>query len=204
MGITSTLGEYLVSQIFATYCQEHPDTHISILAADIQRINNMLKLYELDWAIIEGNIGSRGLTSLLLDTDYLCLVVSPKHKFAGRDSISLSELKKEKLILRTKNTGTRGLFENHLLSNGENVKNFHVMIEIDNVSTIKELVESNVGVTIVSHSAVKSELSSGNLVAVPIDNLNMTREINMVYSIDFKYTEMLKDIRRIYTATPPR
>lgn len=198
VGITTTLGEYLVSQIFAAYCAEHPNTHINIVTKDIKTIYSMLKSYELDWAIVEGNIQSSHFTSLLLDTDYLCLLVSPKHKFASRESVSLYELKKEKLILRTKNTGTRNLFENHLLSHSENIKNFNIMIEIDNITTIKELVASNAGVTIIAHSAVRNEVASGSLIVVPIENMNMIREINIMYNNDFRHIETLKEIRDIY------
>lgn len=203
VGITTTLGEYLVSQIFASYCREHPNTHINIVTKDIKNIYNMLRFYELDWAIVEGNIPSGRFTSVLLDTDYLCLAVSPNHKFAAKGSISLPELKKEKLILRTQNAGTRTLFENHLLSHSENIRNFNIMIEIDNITTIKELVASNIGVTIIAHSAIKNEVASGNLVEIPIDNLNMIREINIVYNNDFRYTEILKDIRNIYYKIQP-
>ncbi len=199
VGITTTLGEYLVSQIFAPYCKEHPNARINIITKDIKTIYDILRSYELDWAIVEGNIASSDFTTLLLDTDYLCLAVSPRHRFASRKSVSLHELKKEKLILRTKNTGTRTLFENHLLRHFENIRNFNIMIEIDNITTIKELVASNVGVTIIAHSAIRNEVDSGSLVVVPIDNLNMIREINIVYNNDFQHTEVLKDIRDIYT-----
>lgn len=199
VGITATLAEYLISQIFASYCLEHPNTHINIITTDLNSIYSMLKSYELDWAIIEGSIQSRHLTSLLLDTDYLCLAVSRRHEFASRESVSLHELKSQKLILRTKNAGTRILFENHLLSRSENINNFNIMIEIDNITTIKELVSYNAGVTIIAHSAIKNEVAAGSLVVVPIDNLNMIREINIVYHNDFKYTEMLRDIRNIHS-----
>ncbi|SHI19827.1 LysR family transcriptional regulator [Sporanaerobacter acetigenes] len=198
VGITTTMGEYLVSQVFATYCKENPKVHINIVTDNIKNIYDMLQSYELDCAIIEGNISNKKYTSILLDTDYLCLIVSPKHKFAKKKSVSLFELKKEKFILRSSNAGTRILFENHLLSHSENIKNFNIVIEIDNITAIKELVASNLGVSIMAHSAIKEEEASGKLVVVPIENLNMVREINMVYHHDFKHTQVLKDIRRIY------
>ena len=198
VGITTTIGEYLVSQVFSTYCKENPGVHINILTDNIKNIYNKLQSYELDCAIVEGNIPNKNYTSILLDTDYLCLIVSPKHKFAQRESVSLLELKKEKFILRSPNAGTRSLFENHLLSHSENIKNFNIVIEIDNITAIKELVASNLGVTIMAHSAIKEEEASGKLVVVPIENLNMIREINMVYHHDFKHTQVLEDIRRIY------
>jgi LysR family transcriptional regulator, transcriptional activator of the cysJI operon len=199
VGVTPTLGETIVSQIFAPYCREHPEAHIAIVTHSLKKISNMLKSDEIDWAIIDGNIPGDDYTSVLLDTDYLCLVVSPRHRFAGMKTVSLSELKKEKLIMRSPNTGTRTLFENHLSSHSESIRNFNIIIEIDNITTIKELVSSNLGVSIIAHSACKTEEASGTLVVVPIRNLTMLREINCIFKKDSGHTEILEEIGRIYT-----
>ena len=204
VGITTTLGEYLVSQIFMQYCQEYPDVNINIVTDTISSIYEMLSLYQLDLAIVEGsipNISSKDYTSALLDTDSLCLIVSPKHEFATRKSVSLAELKGEKFILRSSSAGTRTLFETHLLKQNESIENFNILIETDNISTIKELVASNLGVTIMAHSACQEETLSGKLVEVPIENMNMRREINIVYHRDFTHTEVLEDIFRIYNTS---
>lgn len=71
----------------------------------------MLKSYEVDIGIVEGSIPDENLTQVLLDTDYLCLIVSPQHPFARRGSVSLEELKGQRLILRSRQAGTRKLFE---------------------------------------------------------------------------------------------
>ncbi|HAH63424.1 MAG TPA: LysR family transcriptional regulator [Treponema sp.] len=199
VGVTPTLGESIVSQIFAPYCREHPEAHIAIVTHNLKKIGNMLKLDELDWAIVDGTIPGDEYASVLLDTDYLCLVVSPMHRFAKMKTVSLSELKKEKLIMRSPNTGTRTLFENHLLSRSEDIRNFNIIIEIDNITTIKELVSSNLGVSIIAHSACKAEEASGTLVVVPIQNLTMIREINCIFRKDSRHMEILEDIDKIYT-----
>lgn len=84
VGVTPTLSESLVAQVFSTYCKEHPEMRITIATHSLKKINTMLKSYELDWAIVDGNIQGDQYTSILLDTDYLCLVVSPQHRFARR------------------------------------------------------------------------------------------------------------------------
>lgn len=198
VGVTTTLGESLVARVFAAYCAEHPEARINIATHGLKKLGNMLKSYEIDWAIVDGNIQGDQYRSVLLDTDYLCLVVSPQHRFARRRSVSLSELKRERLIMRSESTGTRTLFENHLLSHSENIKNFNITIEVDAISTIKELVASNLGATIIAHSACKVEEASGELVVVPIRGLNMTREINLVFHADFRHAEVLEEIEGIY------
>lgn len=201
VGITTTLGEYLVSQIFSNYCSEHPEVSINIVTDTINNIYDMLSLGQADLAIVEGGYSRDKYSSVLLDTDYLCLVVGPDHPLAHRRSVALQELKKERFILRSPNAGTRTLFESHLRRHNEDISAFNIIIETDNITTIKELVASGLGVTIMAHSACREEAAAGRLVLVPIENMNMPREINMVYHQDFSHPEVLAEILRIYRDT---
>ncbi len=200
VGTTTTVGEYVVSQLFITYCNEHPGVHINIVTDNLNSILGKLQSYELDWAIVDGRVSSDGINSIQLGSDYLCLVVSPMHPFAKRKSVGLAELKNERFILRSPNAGTRALFEKYLLDHSEDIRNFNILIEIDNISTIKELVYSNLGITVMSHSACRDEEASGRLVTVPVINFNVTREINIIYHRSFEHIEMLSEIRRIYNS----
>lgn len=199
IGITHTAGENLVTQALAVYCNGHPHTHINIYTDSINNLYDKLGLYELDLAIVEGILPDDRFRSVLLDTDYLCLIVSPRHPFAHRQSILLSELKGERLILRPPGAGTRKLFESFLTGSGESIQSFDVMMEIDNIAMIKNLVSSELAVSVISHSACREEIRAGRLVAVPIENANMTREVNMVYPPDFAHTGLLDELRQIYS-----
>ena len=177
---------------------EHTQTHINVYTDTIQNLYTKLGLYELDLAIVEGILPDSRYRSVLLDTDYLCLIVAPEHPFAARQSVLLSELKREKLILRPPMAGTRVLFESFLMSHGETISNFNVIMEMDNIAMIKNLVSMNLAVSVIAHSACREELRSGRLAAVPIENANMTREINMVYHHDFSHLDLLEELSRIY------
>lgn len=198
VGITTTLGEYLVSQIFVDYCNEHPEVSINIYSDSLNHLHTMLSLYQLDLIIVEGAIQSESYVNVLLDTDFLCLAVSPQHPFATRTAVTLQELKRERFILRTQSAGTRTLFEEALLRQGENIRDFNIVIETDNITTIKELVSAGLGVTVMAHSACRQEERAGKLSLVPVKNMNMPREINIVHRKDFEHAEILRDILAIY------
>lgn len=198
VGITTTLGEYLVSQIFVDYCNEHPEVSINIYSDSLNHLHTMLSLYQLDLIIVEGAIQSESYVNVLLDTDFLCLAVSPQHPFATRTAVTLQELKRERFILRTQSAGTRTLFEEALLRQGENIRDFNIVIETDNITTIKELVSAGLGVTVMAHSACRQEERAGKLSLVPVENMNMPREINIVHRKDFEHAEILRDILAIY------
>lgn len=198
IAMTPSANEQYIPQALAIYCNEHPATHINIQTDTIKHIYNKLKDYEVDIGIVEGRPELPGLISILLDTDCLSLVVSPEHRFARRKSVTLSDLKGENFILRSKKAGTRKLFESYLNKNDFNLSALNIIIETDNLSTIKELVALNYGITIISNSSCTEEERSGKLVIVPIDGVVMLREINMVHNADFDHADIFADLKDIY------
>ena len=145
----------------------------------------MLRFYELDFAIVDGVMPSGRYSSILLGTDYLCLIASPDHPFAKRSSVTLDELTNEKLVLRPKAAGTRKLFEGYLISHGRSIQDYRVIMEIDSVSAIKEIVAGNLGVSIISHNVCHEEEKSGKLAVVPIENCRMVRQLSLVFPPTF-------------------
>ena len=45
------------------------------------------------------------------------------------------------------------------------------------------------------------ELTKGKIPVLPIENLSMIREVNILYHHTFKHAEILQDIVRIYNET---
>ena len=78
------------------------------------------------------------------------------------------------------------------------IDEFDVMLAMDNVATIKDLIRHGYGVSVLAKSACMDELRKKKLTALPIENLSMIREINIVYGDYFKYPELLQEIVRIY------
>ncbi len=157
VGITPTASDLLAPQVITAYLKAHPNMRIEVVRNRIKKIDTMLRFYELDFAIIDGVMPGERYSSILLGTDYLCLIASPEHPFAKRTSVTLDELAREKLVLRPRGTGTRKLFEGYLISHGRSIEDYQVILEIDSVSAIKEMVASNLGVSIISHNVCHEE-----------------------------------------------
>ncbi|MFA6811766.1 MAG: LysR family transcriptional regulator [Bacteroidaceae bacterium] len=198
VGITPTAEETMVPHIFAKYAQLNPDVHIKIVSHNIRHIYSYIKNFSIDLGLIEGQINNSKLESLMLDTDFLVLAVSPKNALAKKRSVTLAELKQQNLILRLTHSGTRQLFESSLLANNETIDNFKVTMEIDNINTIKELVSNDYGATVIANSSCVDEANHGKLILIPIEKMSMVREINLVYRKDFSNLKLLTDIQQIY------
>lgn len=198
VGITPTVGENVLPQVFATICNENPTMHINIRMSTIQKLYTRLKAYEMDLAVVEGELSDPELVSTLLDTDYLCLAVAPQHPFATKATVSLQDIQKEKLILRSRSAGTRKLFESSLSARGISLQDLNVIMEVDNVATIKELVSLNLGITVIAHSACRDDVNAGRLCAIPIENSSMVRQITIVRHKDFSHQAFIGQIQAVY------
>ena len=161
----------------------------------------MLRNYELDIAVVEGRMQDENINSLLLDTDSLVLVVSNNHPLAKKSMVTIDEIKKEKLILRRPSSGTRNLFTAHLESQNMSLDEFNVILEVDNPATIKDLIRRDIGVSILARSICLDELKKGKITVLPIENLSMIREINILYHRDFKHTDILQNLLKEYNKT---
>ena len=201
VGITHTSESNIVTEVLAQYAEQFDNMKITIQTDTISNLYEMLKTYKIDIAIVEGAVADPSINSVMLDTDSLVLCVSNEHPLAKRSLVTIEELKKEKMILRLPSSGTRNLFAAHLESRNMSLDDFNVTLEVDNIATIKDLIRRNYGVSILARSACMDELKKGKITVLPIENLSMIREVNILYHHSFKHAEILQDIVRIYNET---
>lgn len=198
IGITHTAENNIMAEVLAKYSNLNSGISITIITETIKNLYDMLGNYELDMAVTEGKSTNPEFSSLMLDTDYLVCVVSNNNPLALQSIVTLSELKKERMIMRLPSSATRLLFEATLESLDDSIDNFNVILEVDNIATIKDLIRKDLGVSILAKSACMNEIKKGKLTALPIENLSMVRETNIVYNKDFSHIDILKDITKIY------
>ena len=198
IGITHTSESNIAPEIMARYSEKNSGSHIRIISDDIKNLYEKLSNYQIDLAIIEGKIINKKFSSILLGTDSLVAVISPDNPLALKKVVSISDLKKEKLILRNLDSGTSTLFINELNKMDEDISNFHLSLEMDNVASIKTLVRKNLGISILPKSACSREIKEKKIIGLPIENMDLIRETNLVFIEGNIERDILEDIVYIY------
>lgn len=202
VGITHTSESNFVVEALAKYSYSHEGISITIFSDTVNNLYEGLRSFELDLAVLEGRVAAAGdLSYVLLDTDCLVLVVSNNSPLAKQGMVTLEQLKREKMILRLPSSGTRNLFLSHLEAQNLSIEDFDVILEVDNVATIKDLIRRDFGVSILARSACLDELKKGKITVLPVENLSMPRETSLVYHRDFEHMDILKDITNCYNET---
>lgn len=198
IGVTPTSESTETPEILASYSSQKSGTYIKIITDSIRNLYDKLSAFQIDMAIVEGKVQSSKYSSVLLDTDSLQAIVSKNNPLSKNKMVSMSELMKEHLILRNIDSGTTTMFVSALSKIDMGLENLDVFLELDNVASIKDLVKKNMGVSVLPRSACIDEIKKGSLVALPIENMNMVREISLVYLKDNVEPEILSDIVGLY------
>ena len=201
IGVTHTSESNLVIEALAKCSNEDQSLSMTIITDTIKNLYDMLENFEIDIAIVEGKINNPDFNSLMLDTDYLVCAMSNNNPLSSHSMITIGELKKQRLILRLPSSATRLLFASTLESMNESIDNFDITLEVDNIATIKDLIRKDLGVSILPRSACIDELRKGKITVLPIENLSMIRETNIVYHKSFSHVDVLQNIARLYGET---
>ena len=206
VGITHTAESNLITEVLAKFGRENDGVSITITTDTIKNLYDAMEHFELDLAVVDSTVPSPDLNALMLDTDCIVCVLSNNNPLSRHAMVTLEDLKKERMILRLPSSATRKLFEALLLSLGMSIDAFDVAMEVDNIATIKDLIRKDLirkdlGVSILARSACMDELRKGKLTALPIENLSMVRQMNLIYRKDFHHMELLYEILRLYHDT---
>ncbi len=198
IGITHTQESGYMIEALSKMALAYENLNITFITDTIKNLYAMLENFELDVLIIEEKPSNPDFNFMVLDTDMLTCMVSSQNPLAQKQAITLNELKKQHLILRLPTSATRVKFASSLEAIGESIDNFDVVIEVDSIATIKNLVKKDIGVSILSKGACVKELQKKSLVALPIENLSMTRETTIVYHKTFNHVEIIERIAAAY------
>lgn len=198
VGITHSVESSQIVEALAEYSNQSKGLTIKVVTDTVENLHKMIRNYELDFLIINGKLKDSKLNYMTMDTDCLVLAVSPTHRLAAQNTVTLEELKKEKLILRLPTSNTISLFDQALNQNNLSVSDFDVVLEMDNIATIKDLIRQNFGVSVLSKSACMDEIRKGKLIGLPIENLSLIRDINIIYPKDYENLQTIQDIVELY------
>lgn len=158
----------------------------------------MVENYELDFAWVDSKITEANINWFPLDTDYLVCVLNNDNPLTKKEVITLNDLKKERLILRLKSSTTRKIFEASLEAINDSINNYNVVLEVDNIATIKDLIRKDFGISILSKSACMDEVTKKKLTILPIKDLSMERQNYVIYSNFSNNLSIIEQIVKSY------
>ena len=108
----------------------------------------------------------------------LVLICHPQHTLAKQKSVKLKSLAGQKIIGFEPDVPTRKALDKILREHGVDVK---VVMEFDNVETVKRAVEIDAGISIVPLGTVTQEIAKSTLIAMEIEDGEFYRPLAAIY-----------------------
>ncbi|HEV7467265.1 MAG TPA: LysR family transcriptional regulator [Candidatus Dormibacteraeota bacterium] len=179
LGATLSIADHSLSLMLSDYLRDHPEVRVSVRVQNTREIEHAVLAGELDVALIEGSLSSGGhLVEVPYQRDQMVVVCAHDHPFAERCHITREELLEAPLIAREPGSGSRALIEERL---GVALAELNLRIELSSVRAIVTAVAAGMGVALLSSSGVAEAVAEGEVAAVDVDGVDLSRFFRMVH-----------------------
>ncbi|MEW6999147.1 LysR family transcriptional regulator [Colwelliaceae bacterium BS250] len=183
-----TIGSYLLPRLLADFAQQHPLIMPKLIIENSEQVMAKLLAGEAHIGFIEAPLSHQSLTISPWQTDTLVAFCANQHPLASNGKITLDEIPKQRWILREHGSGTRSVFVNSMQQQGIMIDN---SIELSREEAIKQMVQANLGVGVLSLLSIQQELDLGLFKQLHTP-LNLKRLFSIIKSEHYQHNNLVK------------
>lgn len=172
-----SVGLYEMEPVTKTFLKAYPKVNLHVEYSRINRVYEKCLAGEVDLGIVVYPKPRKGIEILPLSSDRLILICPPDHPFARRRRIDIRKLDGQNFVAFEKDMPSRRAIDRIFTENQIQVR---VVMELDNIETIKRSVEIGAGVSIVPLMSVQRELQSRAIAEVRFAGQNFFRPLGII------------------------
>ena len=180
LGCSMTIAEFILPRVLGEFKARHPQVQAHMTVANSETIENRVADHTIDLGLIESPSHLPGLHTEACCDDELVMICAPGYKLASLKSVTAKEIAGEPYISRESGSGTRQFADNYFRESGVAPEDLNIVMELGSPEAIKGVVETGIGVAIMSSATVTKELRLGSLVALPLEP-RLIRTLSLVY-----------------------
>jgi DNA-binding transcriptional LysR family regulator len=180
LGASTTIAEFYLPQVLGEFKALHPQVQTHMTVGNSDTIANRVADYSLDVGLIESPSHVSALQTEKCCDDELVVICSPRHKLAQQKGVTPNQLVGEPYVSREIGSGTREFADNYLRQCQVAPEDLNIVMELGSPEAIRGVVETGIGVSIVSRATIIKELKLGLLTAVPLQP-RLIRTLSIVY-----------------------
>ena len=172
-----SVGLYEMSLVIKTFIKNYPRVNLHVEYNRANRVYEECQKGYADIGIVTYPKPRKGIHVIPLPNDKLILICSPQHPFARRRQIDLSRLNGQDFVAFERDIPSRRALDQIFRTHNVRVR---VVMELDNIETIKRSVEIGLGVSIVPLFSVQREVQAGTLAQVAFARQTFTRPLGAI------------------------
>lgn len=195
-----SVGLHDMSQAMQDFMRRYPKAKVRLEFLHPNKVYDAVLNEEVDLGIVSYPTATRGLTVIPLRTENMVLVCSPEHRLANMKRVTISQLRGENFVGFDRDLMIRRELDRYLRENQVTV---NVVMEFDNIETIKQAVGIGAGVSILPEPTVRKEIQTGALVAVPLAIRKLRRPIGIIHRQRKMFTPTIVKLIEVLKSMKP-
>jgi DNA-binding transcriptional LysR family regulator len=171
-------GIHIMSNRMQRFMSLYPQARVRIEYLHPDKVVKAVLSDEADLGILSFPPANRSLTSLPWQTEPMVLVCHPTHRLARRRLIRPSDLTGENFVAFDADLRIRKAVDRCLRQHEAKV---NVVMEFDNIETIKQAIAIGAGVSILPQPTILKEVGSRILAAVALTMSELVRPLGIIH-----------------------
>jgi DNA-binding transcriptional LysR family regulator len=205
IGTSTTVGISVLPDLLRRYRQANPLVRLQVRIGNFPEVVHGLLDGTLDVGLMPNETADARLDERLesvpiLDDD-LVLVVAPGHRWTDLPEVTPEDLIGEPFVMTGAGSRLRPQVEEVLAPHGVTLD---VVAESNSLIAIARVVETGIGVSLISRLAVADELAHGRLCEVPLRGVNAPRPVSLLIHRDKHRTPALRAFQALVPPLAPR
>jgi len=164
--------------VLAEFRRLHPMIRITVERALGSRIPDDVLQYSAEFGVLSYAPQEPSLQSIVVFLDELVFVVPGNHPLASAKHVSIRQLGAESFVAHIVSSPYREkviqLFNSHKTP-------LHMDLELPTLQAIKQYVAAGNGVALIPEISVETELARGELVRIPVREIQLERKLRLIY-----------------------
>ena len=176
-----TVAEHLVPTWLSEFRTVDPPVRVNLKVCNSREVFERIAHGGCDLGFVESPTVPRGIRWTVVGQDELLVVVAPTHPWSRRRRpLTPEELAATPLVVREVGSGTRVSLEHHLTGHPL----VEPAVELSSNAAVKVMAASGAAPAVLSRLAVAQAIEAGELVAVPVEGLRLSRRLRAVWRGD--------------------
>jgi LysR family transcriptional regulator, transcriptional activator of the cysJI operon len=176
LGASTGPGGTVVPLLLCEFQEQHPEVRVRLTVSDTQTVVDQVAERELELGIVGAGRRHRGVAFESFFRDEVVLACPSGHRFAGK-TVSLDDLKGEKLIVMQEGAGVRQVIEDELRKADMRLRDLDVQLELGLQESVRSAVVAGHGIAFISRLAIEADLDAGRIAIARVRGLDPVREI---------------------------
>lgn len=202
IGAIYTVGPYLFPHLVPTLRDSQPDMPLIIEENYTDVLSRRLKQNELDVIVIALPFGSAGINTWPVYDESFVVALPRAHPWAELESIESSMLNSENVLL----LGPGNCFRDQVLEACPDCHEMEVegqgTLAGSSLETIRHMVVSGLGITVLPRSATKDNTGNGHLITRPFAEPVPARRIALAWRRSFPRPRAVEALRDAILSSP--